>query len=153
RISQRLGGHEPDAQARVTSWSATDYHAREVGGSERFRFQNGLNCRSQIASVAAAVIQRHRARNRASTRQADHPDAAGGFQDEPVAVHFRSGGFRRALAGLESLSFSAPDPPLSVGFRMSDTATMHIDGAARGNPGPAAYAVVLERPGQPAIEE
>ncbi len=36
---------------------------------------------------------------------------------------------------------------------MSDTATMHIDGAARGNPGPASYAVVLARPGQPVIEE
>lgn len=35
---------------------------------------------------------------------------------------------------------------------MSDTATMHIDGAARGNPGPAAYAVVLERPGHPDVE-
>lgn len=32
-------------------------------------------------------------------------------------------------------------------------ATIHIDGGARGNPGPAAYAVVLERPGQPAVEE
>lgn len=36
---------------------------------------------------------------------------------------------------------------------MSDTATMHIDGAARGNPGPASYAVVLARPGQPVVEE
>lgn len=36
---------------------------------------------------------------------------------------------------------------------MSDTATMHIDGAARGNPGPAAYAVVLARPGLPVVEE
>ena len=36
---------------------------------------------------------------------------------------------------------------------MSDTATMHIDGAARGNPGPAAYAIVLARPGQPVVEE
>ncbi len=32
-------------------------------------------------------------------------------------------------------------------------ATIHIDGGARGNPGPAAYAVVLERPGLPAVEE
>jgi ribonuclease HI len=36
---------------------------------------------------------------------------------------------------------------------MSDTATMHIDGASRGNPGKAAYAVVLARPGRPVIEE
>lgn len=36
---------------------------------------------------------------------------------------------------------------------MTDTATMHIDGAARGNPGPAAYAVVLARPGGPVVEE
>ncbi|MFO0822469.1 MAG: ribonuclease HI family protein [Gemmataceae bacterium] len=35
---------------------------------------------------------------------------------------------------------------------MSDTATMHIDGASRGNPGPAAYAVVLARPGHPTVE-
>lgn len=35
---------------------------------------------------------------------------------------------------------------------MSDTATMHIDGAARGNPGPAAYAVVIARPGLPPVE-
>lgn len=33
------------------------------------------------------------------------------------------------------------------------TATAHIDGASRGNPGPAAYAVILKRPGEPAIEE
>src|SRR4051812_25908451 len=36
---------------------------------------------------------------------------------------------------------------------MSDTATMHIDGASRGNPGPAAYAIVLSRPGLPVVEE
>src|SRR5580698_11243738 len=36
---------------------------------------------------------------------------------------------------------------------MSETATMHIDGASRGNPGPAAYAVVLARPGFPILEE
>ncbi|CAN5164888.1 hypothetical protein BH11PLA2_BH11PLA2_42970 [soil metagenome] len=32
------------------------------------------------------------------------------------------------------------------------TATIHIDGAARGNPGPAAYAVVIQKVGEPAIE-
>lgn len=32
-------------------------------------------------------------------------------------------------------------------------ATVHIDGAARGNPGPAAYAFTLERPGEPVLEE
>ena len=36
---------------------------------------------------------------------------------------------------------------------MSDTPTMHIDGAARGNPGPAAYAVVIARSGLPPVEE
>jgi ribonuclease HI len=36
---------------------------------------------------------------------------------------------------------------------MSELATMHIDGASRGNPGKAAYAVVLARPGQPVVEE
>jgi ribonuclease HI len=37
---------------------------------------------------------------------------------------------------------------------MSDqAATVHIDGAARGNPGPAAYALVLRRPGEPVIEQ
>src|SRR5215217_5391351 len=36
---------------------------------------------------------------------------------------------------------------------MSDTATMHVDGASRGNPGKAAYAVVLTRPGMPVVEE
>lgn len=36
---------------------------------------------------------------------------------------------------------------------MSDMATMHIDGASRGNPGKAAYAVVLARPGMPVVEE
>jgi len=30
---------------------------------------------------------------------------------------------------------------------------IHTDGAARGNPGPAAWAVVLEKPGEPAIEQ
>jgi ribonuclease HI len=33
-----------------------------------------------------------------------------------------------------------------------DLATIHTDGAARGNPGPAACAFVIERPGQPAVE-
>jgi ribonuclease HI len=32
-------------------------------------------------------------------------------------------------------------------------ATMNIDGGSRGNPGPAAYAVVLARPGLPPVEE
>jgi ribonuclease HI len=36
---------------------------------------------------------------------------------------------------------------------MSEPATMHIDGASRGNPGKAAYAVVLARPGMPVVEE
>src|SRR5262245_50203131 len=31
--------------------------------------------------------------------------------------------------------------------------TVHIDGASRGNPGAAAYALVIERPGQPDYEE
>ena len=30
---------------------------------------------------------------------------------------------------------------------------IHTDGAARGNPGPAAYAFVIARDGQPAVEE
>jgi ribonuclease HI len=34
-----------------------------------------------------------------------------------------------------------------------DTATIHIDGASRGNPGDAAYAVVIELPGRSPIEE
>ena len=34
-----------------------------------------------------------------------------------------------------------------------ETWTIHIDGAARGNPGPAAYALVITRPGQPEWEE
>jgi ribonuclease HI len=36
---------------------------------------------------------------------------------------------------------------------MTDSAVIHIDGAARGNPGPAAYAVVITRPGEPPVEE
>ena len=35
---------------------------------------------------------------------------------------------------------------------MSDAATIHTDGAARGNPGPAALAFVIERPGLPPVE-
>jgi ribonuclease HI len=34
-----------------------------------------------------------------------------------------------------------------------DTATIHIDGASRGNPGDAAYAVVINVPGRATIEE
>jgi ribonuclease HI len=34
-----------------------------------------------------------------------------------------------------------------------ETWTVRIDGASRGNPGPAAYAMVIERPGQPIYEE
>lgn len=34
-----------------------------------------------------------------------------------------------------------------------ETATIHIDGASRGNPGEAAYAVVIDVPGRPPIEE
>jgi ribonuclease HI len=37
---------------------------------------------------------------------------------------------------------------------MSDeAATIHIDGASRGNPGDAAYAVIIDVPGRPRIEE
>jgi ribonuclease HI len=34
----------------------------------------------------------------------------------------------------------------------SEVATINIDGASRGNPGPAAYAYVISRPGHPVIE-
>jgi ribonuclease HI len=34
----------------------------------------------------------------------------------------------------------------------SDSLTIHIDGAARGNPGPAAFAYVIEGDGAPAVE-
>ncbi|MFO0967803.1 MAG: ribonuclease HI family protein [Gemmataceae bacterium] len=36
---------------------------------------------------------------------------------------------------------------------MNDIITIHTDGGARGNPGPAAYAFVLARPGMPPLEE
>jgi ribonuclease HI len=36
---------------------------------------------------------------------------------------------------------------------MNDVITIHTDGGARGNPGPAAFAYTLERPGQDDIEE
>jgi ribonuclease HI len=35
----------------------------------------------------------------------------------------------------------------------ADLLTIHTDGAARGNPGPAAFAYVIERDGEPLIEE
>jgi ribonuclease HI len=35
---------------------------------------------------------------------------------------------------------------------MSAIATIHTDGAARGNPGPAAFAFVIQLPGQPSLE-
>ncbi len=36
---------------------------------------------------------------------------------------------------------------------MKDAFILHTDGGSRGNPGPAAYAYVIERPGHPPIEE
>jgi len=36
---------------------------------------------------------------------------------------------------------------------MSEIWTIYTDGGSRGNPGPAAYAYVIKRPGQPDIEE
>jgi len=36
---------------------------------------------------------------------------------------------------------------------MSDTFTIHTDGGSRGNPGPAAFAYTIERPGTAVIEE
>lgn len=36
---------------------------------------------------------------------------------------------------------------------MSDTFTIHTDGGSRGNPGPAAFAYTIERPGAATIEE
>jgi ribonuclease HI len=36
---------------------------------------------------------------------------------------------------------------------MSESATLNIDGASRGNPGPAAFAFVIARPGLPPVEE
>lgn len=35
---------------------------------------------------------------------------------------------------------------------MTEHLTIHTDGAARGNPGPAAFAYILERPGHPPVE-
>src|SRR5713226_4569662 len=49
------------------------------------------------------------------------------------------------------------NPAASMGvntpMKKSDLLTINIDGAARGNPGPAAYAFVIAREGQPPIEE
>jgi ribonuclease HI len=36
---------------------------------------------------------------------------------------------------------------------MSETVIIHTDGASRGNPGPAAFAYTIARPGQPLVEE
>ena len=36
---------------------------------------------------------------------------------------------------------------------MKDAFILHTDGGSRGNPGPAAYAYVIERPGHPPVEE
>jgi ribonuclease HI len=36
---------------------------------------------------------------------------------------------------------------------MADIPTLHIDGASRGNPGPAAFAFIIARPGLPPVEE
>src|SRR4051812_13830594 len=47
------------------------------------------------------------------------------------------------------LSFRADGP---YNGPMSDAYIIHTDGGSRGNPGPAAYAYVIERPGTPAIE-
>ena len=50
-------------------------------------------------------------------------------------------------------------PPLPGGegskynLVMNDTWTLYTDGGSRGNPGPAAYAYVIKRPGEPDIEE
>src|SRR5262245_47880223 len=49
---------------------------------------------------------------------------------------------------------SSPLSHLSGESRMGDeAAVIHIDGASRGNPGEAAYAVVINAPGHPVIEE
>jgi ribonuclease HI len=42
---------------------------------------------------------------------------------------------------------------LNYNLDMTDTWTIYTDGGSRGNPGPAAYAYVIKRPGQPDIEE
>lgn len=36
---------------------------------------------------------------------------------------------------------------------MSEKATLHVDGASRSNPGPAAFAYVIARPGLPPVEK
>ena len=36
---------------------------------------------------------------------------------------------------------------------MSEKVIIHTDGASRGNPGPAAFAYTIARPGQPLFEE
>lgn len=57
-------------------------------------------------------------------------------------------------ATVQSSPLSKDYPRLDRDGGMSDeTFTIHTDGAARGNPGPAAWAYIIERPGHPNIEE
>ena len=128
---------------------------RSAGFSDS-AFSMRVDGRGQVAGVPAAcrrAPRRARPPRRGPARPSPtRPDVSRISQSPFIFPSQRA--FTSRSPALESRSFSAPE----AGSRprespMSDTATMHIDGASRGNPGPAAYAVVLARPGLPVVEE
>jgi len=98
--------------------------------------------------VSAGVVEGHGLNDSPIASKPDLRTATRRFENQPRFGHVhRSSGLQLLFILRTRAVFVFPD------HAMSDTATMHIDGASRGNPGPASYAVVLVRPGLPVVEE
>ena len=151
-ISKGFRGHNPNTQACIAPWPAADNDSGQFIHGLRLQFQDLFDSRRQVAGMAASVIQGRGTNNGTPTGQTDSPHSARRLQNQPSFEHIASRG--------SALLSRVPPIPQNEGILalcrwwrpMTDTATMHIDGAARGNPGPAAYAIVLARPGLPVVE-
>lgn len=87
-------------------------------------------------------------------RQRDGADAMRRFQNQQARLHVISS-FDTISWSPWSVCDSIDQQPTNDGryeVFMSDTWTIYTDGGSRGNPGPAAYAYVIKRPGQADIE-
>jgi ribonuclease HI len=112
-------------------------------GPFRSRFRSNPTGRSLVRRILVPLTPKRRLTLRGS--QIDEAD----FGDFPGNWHSRRSRKPRHNAGTSTVR-AAID---RYNPRMNDLITIHTDGGARGNPGPAAFAYVLERPGQDDIEE
>ena len=132
--SQCFRGDQPNAQAGVASRTAADDDGGQLTRVPVPCGEQFLHERGEVARMPARFLKVPNINHPVASGKGDVTLAVGGFDNQEAFVH------RGRL-------------PYIVPMTTSPEYLIHTDGAARGNPGPAAFAYVIEAPGQAAIEE